>query len=1022
VICTIATTSYLGQVRCLLNSFLRHHPEGHAYVLELQKVGAGRGLEHPAVTSIAAEELEIPEFHWMLSRYDTFEMCNALKPFLMQYVLAHSDHRKICYLDADVFIFGSLTEEVWDELDSCSLLLTPHLCQVPGEDRGLVWRDLAILRRGTYNGGFVGLRRCPEAEEFLRWWGSRVLQCGYNRLEEGMNCDQRWLDLVPGFELHTRVSRRPGLNAAFWNLHERRFELVQGRYLVNGEPLKFFHFSGYSPERPEIITSHNTPFTFENRPDVRLIFDEYLRQMRNALRDESLVSGQESADPLAAAVSEAVSVQQQGTGFGDGPRPNSHPRVSVVIPVFNAGLHIGQAVESVLHQTLKDVEIIVVDDGSTVDMRAILLPYGDRIRFISQPNAGVSAARNRGIEVARGELIAFLDADDTFLLPTKLEEQVACFDSRPDACIVHSGWRVIDEDGRTVVEKEPWKHAPLLDLRSWLLWQPALPSAMMFRRDALMDAGGFDARLSQLEDVDLMLRLALEGHTTCWLEKITVAYRRHGENASLRMREQAEALETMTTRFFARADLPADIRRLERDVRYSTLVWMACQLHRAGFYEEMAQRLLQSLGHSSCSPGATFLDWIERFRFTYSEDFGSTLSVFELTELNQWQQLVRSQLIGRRSEGGFLPAFGRNANGIWGLSTEPGLIDGPPRTSPQTVARDRSAQDGDHLWRAESAASYEPKINLTGALERNFGRHRSGWTFALQCLKGLHHERGVLVDAFVEHTFDSSGTKPVVAHRRPWVGFIHNPPNMPEWFVYAQSPQSLLASREFRESLDYCLGLFCLSDYHRQWLERHLDVSIVNLIFPTEMCATTFSMESFLANQDKKIVQVGSWLRKLHSIYYLPVTRLKKAIVYQHVPYIDDLFTTEKREFGLDPDYGSVEVLKFLSDAQYDHLLARNIVYLELYDSSANNTIIECLVRNTPVLVNPLPSVKEYLGEEYPFYFVNRGQAARKAEDASLIEETHRYLQNHPMKRKLTAEYFAKSVAESEIYRSLAID
>ena len=146
-------------------------------------------------------------------------------------------------------------------------------------------------------------------------------------------------------------------------------------------------------------------------------------------------------------------------------------------------------------------------------------------------------------------------------------------------------------------------------------------------------------------------------------------------------------------------------------------------------------------------------------------------------------------------------------------------------------------------------------------------------------------------------------------------------------------------------------------------------------------------------------MQIGSWLRKLHAIYYLPVTRLKRAIVHQQVPYINQLFTTERREFQLDPDYGSVTVLGFLSDDQYDALLSCNIVYLELYDSSANNTIIECMVRNTPILVNPLPAVREYLGEDYPFYFTNRSQAARKAEDVVLIEETHKYLQAHPIKK-----------------------
>jgi hypothetical protein len=212
-----------------------------------------------------------------------------------------------------------------------------------------------------------------------------------------------------------------------------------------------------------------------------------------------------------------------------------------------------------------------------------------------------------------------------------------------------------------------------------------------------------------------------------------------------------------------------------------------------------------------------------------------------------------------------------------------------------------------------------------------------------------------------------------------------------------------------------------LSEYHKRWLENHLSVPIVRLFHPTAPAEKKFSIENFATNPDKKIVQIGSWLRKLHSIYFLPVKRLKRAIAHQHVPYIEDLFAAEKREFQIEPDYGSVEVLRFLSDAQYDDLLSRNIVYIELYDSSANNTVIECMIRNTPILINPLPAVKEYLGEEYPFYFTHRTQAAHKAEDAALIEETCKYLQTHPGKEKLTGEYFFESVAGSEIYQRLPV-
>ncbi|QYO63390.1 glycosyltransferase family 2 protein [Leptolyngbya sp. 7M] len=107
------------------------------------------------------------------------------------------------------------------------------------------------------------------------------------------------------------------------------------------------------------------------------------------------------------------------------------PQVSLIIPAYNGERFITKALDSILHQTYSDYEIIVVNDGSTDQTAAVLQPYRERIRYIEQANRGVAAARNRGMALAQGELIAFLDQDDV-LLPDKLAVQVECFAQQPE--------------------------------------------------------------------------------------------------------------------------------------------------------------------------------------------------------------------------------------------------------------------------------------------------------------------------------------------------------------------------------------------------------------------------------------------------------------------------------------------------------------------------------------------------------------------------------------------------------------
>ncbi len=180
--------------------------------------------------------------------------------------------------------------------------------------------------------------------------------------------------------------------------------------------------------------------------------------------------------------------------------------VSIIIPVFNRSVLVMEAIDSVLDQTFDDFELIVVDDGSTDDIRNILRQYGDRLVYIKQENKGVSAARNRGIAAAQGELVAFLDSDDLWLAD-KLSVQVAFFKKNPHAMICQTEEMWV-RNGKRVNPKKRHRKP------SGMIFEPSLslclvsPSAVMIKRELFQEVGTFDETLPACEDYDLWLRIS----------------------------------------------------------------------------------------------------------------------------------------------------------------------------------------------------------------------------------------------------------------------------------------------------------------------------------------------------------------------------------------------------------------------------------------------------------------------------------------------------------------------------------
>jgi glycosyltransferase involved in cell wall biosynthesis len=210
-----------------------------------------------------------------------------------------------------------------------------------------------------------------------------------------------------------------------------------------------------------------------------------------------------------------------------------HDFVSVVIPAYNAERYVAETIESVLAQTHAAREIIVVDDGSTDDTRRVLERFGDAIRYQHQPNGGPARARNAGIKVARGELIAFCDADDLWL-PNKLELQLARLAERPKALLVHSlAYELNSEMGQRLLRTPEASDYSGECFDRLFHGNRITFSTVLVRKAALDEVGGFDESIRQasVEDYDLLLRLA-ERYPLAVVARPLVDYRVHAANAS----------------------------------------------------------------------------------------------------------------------------------------------------------------------------------------------------------------------------------------------------------------------------------------------------------------------------------------------------------------------------------------------------------------------------------------------------------------------------------------------------------
>jgi glycosyltransferase involved in cell wall biosynthesis len=208
------------------------------------------------------------------------------------------------------------------------------------------------------------------------------------------------------------------------------------------------------------------------------------------------------------------------------------PLVSVIIPAYNAEKYLKVSVDSVMMQTYKNIEIIIVDDGSIDATASVASEYRDRVRYVYQKNSGPSEARNKGVQLSKGELIAFLDADDQWL-PEKLERQVACFEKYTGIYYVGCGVYDVDQSGSVFSQRKGlvgWSQDALIRGMKISNIFSAACSYGLVKKECFAVLGLFDTKMRGSEDRDMWFRIA-KAYKGAFLEEPLIKYRFHNANS-----------------------------------------------------------------------------------------------------------------------------------------------------------------------------------------------------------------------------------------------------------------------------------------------------------------------------------------------------------------------------------------------------------------------------------------------------------------------------------------------------------
>lgn len=276
---TLCSNNYLAHAASLGKSILKFDPDVKFIIGLVDKKDTS--IDYGQFSNfeiIPCFDLGYPEFEEMLSRYNIIEFNTAVKPYYFEYLFrSRPEVDRIYYIDPDIILYKPV-ESLDLEWDDSEIMLTPNLIYLP---ESTSTGELASLRHGINNLGFIGIKRGEESGKFIGWWKERLR--AHCRIDKcfGIFVDQKWVDLAPLFFNKIKSVKHPGWNMAWWNFSERKLiEIDQSLYVNSVEfPLVFFHFSGYKPG-DRLITQRLKSEEFSIDDDtLKSLFSDYEKRL-----------------------------------------------------------------------------------------------------------------------------------------------------------------------------------------------------------------------------------------------------------------------------------------------------------------------------------------------------------------------------------------------------------------------------------------------------------------------------------------------------------------------------------------------------------------------------------------------------------------------------------------------------------------------------------------------------------------------------------------------------------------------